>query len=60
MKCVMCARTVFETPMYRVNEKGVSGAWACKDHAPALESKTLRQAREELEPIVDAIVEAGS
>lgn len=30
-KCYKCECT---TPLYRVNEKGVIGIWACLDHCP--------------------------
>lgn len=29
MKCYLCSTT---TPLFRVNEKGVKGVWACKKH----------------------------
>lgn len=32
MKCFFCERSVHEHTLFRVNEKGVKGIWACREH----------------------------
>lgn len=31
-ECEVCARSVNEVQLHRVNEKGVPGIWRCPDH----------------------------
>jgi hypothetical protein len=34
MKCFVCGCTAWSRALYRVNEKGVPGVWACEEHIP--------------------------
>lgn len=46
MKCFQCQKDVMETPLFRQNEKGVQGIWACKEHNT-----------QELDPLVEEITD---
>lgn len=34
MQCFACGRDVSKHTLFRINEKGVTGVWACRDHVP--------------------------
>jgi len=34
MVCYRCGRTPWDRALYRVNEKGVEGIWACEECLP--------------------------
>jgi len=48
MKCMVCGKGMSEgVSLFRTNEKGVPGIWACRVHMPAGKS---------IDPTVDKIV----
>lgn len=46
MRCFKCNATCHEKPLFRQNEKGVIGIWACKEHN-----------EKEIDPLVEEITD---
>lgn len=40
--CMKCGASVFDKPLMRVNEKGVSGIWWCEDCVKSTEPELYR------------------
>lgn len=53
MKCFKCGATVQEGPLFRQNEKGVKGVFACRYH-------TVQLPDPELEQIANIVDKAGN
>lgn len=49
MKCLFCDRAGPEYTLFRINEKGVKGIWACREH--------LAQTDVAVDPIVREIAD---
>lgn len=55
MKCVVCGRGMAHgVTLYRINEKGVKGVWACDQHRPAASPHLDPEVREIVRIIEDA------
>jgi len=52
MKCCLCSRSAPTNTLYRVNEKGVPGIWACEIHIDSFPDKAPS---EEINQIVAAL-----
>ena len=55
MHCHMCNKSAPFVTLFRVNEKGVPGIWACYEHWP----KDKRDADPELDRIVKVLQQKG-